>query len=92
MCPQPVSDNGTITVRWSYIHNGGLPLSDVSVQYRFQEGSLTVTKAVFGVSITDVTVEVHNLVVGQEYTFTGHCREHEWTLQYCVSASLPSSG
>ena len=70
VCSQPVSDNGTIIVSWSYVHTGGLPLSNVSVQYTFQQGLSTVTKTVSGVAINDVTVTIHDLVVGQEYTFT----------------------
>ena len=72
VCPQPVSDNGTITVRWSYVHTGGLPLSGISVQYRFREGLSTVTETVSGVDTSDLMTKVCNLLAGEVYTFTVH--------------------
>ena len=39
MCTAPVSSNDVITVTWSYIHTGGLPLTNVSLAYTFTEDS-----------------------------------------------------
>ena len=70
MCNAPVLSDGVITVTWSYIHTGGLPLIYVSVTYYiFTEDSKTITHPV-SVSDTDTTsIEIPDLVAGFEYTF-----------------------
>ena len=68
----PVSQGGTITVTWSYVHTGGLPLTAVTVEYSFDQGSIThTTSATVPVgSVSDEMVQVPNLVAGRMYTFT----------------------
>ena len=71
MCSTPISNNGVITATWSYIHTGGLPLTDVSVFYTFLEGGRDSDPTKVPVSGVDVTsVMVPNLVAGFEYTLT----------------------
>ena len=54
---------------WTYIHTGGLPLTDLSVMYSYEEGASTVSRSV-GVNLNDLSVTVSGLVAGEEYTFT----------------------
>ena len=68
-CPRPVSNNGTITASWSYVHTGGLPLTGLSVMYSYEEGASTVARSV-GVNLDDFMASVSGLVAGEEYTFT----------------------
>ena len=55
---------------WTYVHTGGLPLTDLSVVYSYEEGASTVSQSVNGVSLNDLSVTVSGLVAGEEYTFT----------------------
>ena len=70
-CLPPESDheNGVITIRWSYVHTGGLPLTGVSVWYGFKQGSLVVGSQVPHVGLNDMMAQVTNLFAGEEYTF-----------------------
>jgi hypothetical protein len=68
-CDAPVSSNGTITATWSYIHTGGLPLTDVSVAYTFTEGSTENYIPVDVPNIHSTFVTVHGLPTGFKYTF-----------------------
>ena len=72
ICNAPVSSNGVVTVTWSYIHTGGLPLTSVSVSYRSNEDlkaseSVSVPVTVTATNVTSVVVP--GLVAGFEYTF-----------------------
>ena len=69
-CPMPVSEDGNIIVTWSYVHTGGLPLTAVTVEYSFDQGSITPTTTVPVGNVNDVMVRVPNLVAGRMYTFT----------------------
>ena len=70
-CNAPVSSNGIITISWCYIHTGGLPLTNVSVVYRFEEGpAMSPPTPVDVVSAEVMRVMVANLVAGRLYTFT----------------------
>ena len=70
-CSAPVSSNGLITVTWSYIHTGGLPLTSVSVVYRFEEGLSLSPPMEVEIANTEVTTAaVMDLVAGRLYTFT----------------------
>ena len=55
---------------WMYVHTGGLPLTDLSVMYSYEEGASTVSRSVNGVNLNDLSVTVSGLVAGEEYTFT----------------------
>jgi hypothetical protein len=61
--------NGNITASWTYVHTGGFPLTGVSVNYTYEEGTSTVTNSV-NVGINDMRFSVPGLVTGKEYTFT----------------------
>ena len=68
-CSQPVSMEGVIRVSWFYVHTGGLPLTEASVEYSYVNGSLSITEPV-SVNETNTTfIEVSNLVAGISYTF-----------------------
>ena len=70
MCNDPVFDHGGITVAWSYIHTGGLPLDSVSVSYTFEEGSTVSDPVSVTVSNAEATmVNVPRLGAGVRYTF-----------------------
>ena len=54
---------------WTYVHTGGLPLTDLSVMYSYEEGASTVSRSV-GVGVIDLSVTVSGLVAGKEYTLS----------------------
>ena len=61
--------NDSITVNWSYIHTGGLPLTNVSVSYSFTKTPKPILKPV-PLRHTDVTsVTVLGIETGLQYTF-----------------------
>ena len=68
-CNAPVSASGIITVTWSYLHTGGLPLTNVSVMYTFTNGIQSITNPVSVSGVDTTSVEVADLIVGTEYTF-----------------------
>ena len=79
MCNAPVSSSGVITVTWSYIHTGGLPLTNLSISYTYSmstSGSIVfrdsrpMNNTVLSISNVDTTsVMIPNLVAGAEYMF-----------------------
>lgn len=68
-CDYTTSSNGTVAVGWSYVHTGGLPLTDLSVAYTFTEGSTTRRVPVNVSSVTRSSVSIQGLTVGFMYTF-----------------------
>ena len=71
-CSAPVSMNGVITVTWSYVHTGGLPLTNVSVMYTSTDLLNSTTSSpipipVSGVDTTSITIS--NLEAGLKYSF-----------------------
>ena len=69
VCSVPVSARGDIIVMWSYIHTGGLPLTNVSMVYIFNESMGTITNPVSISGVDTTSVEVADLVAGFEYLF-----------------------
>ena len=70
-CTSVHSANGVITVMWSYVHTGGLPLTSVSVVYRFEEGlAMSSPTDVDIANIEVMRAMVSNLIAGRLYTFT----------------------
>lgn len=73
MCNVPVSLNDVISVAWSYIHTGGLPLTNVSVTYTISCSEIDSTASgPIPIPFSDLessTVSVTNLEFGFEYTF-----------------------
>ena len=64
----PTSEGGVINVTWSYIHMGGLNLTEVVVEYSesgdfqdLQNGNLT--------DLSQTSLEVLNFTAGQTYSF-----------------------
>ena len=73
-CNAPVSSNGVITVTWSYIHTGGLPLTDLSISYAslLNHSDILIDYLSNTVSISTVdatSITVPNLAAGAEYIF-----------------------
>ena len=66
-CNASVSSNGTVTVTWSYIHTGGLPLTNVSVTYIIYNNLSPIPIPLISVDTTSVTIP--DLKAGFEYTF-----------------------
>ena len=69
VCPRPESQNGVIIVSWSFVHTGGLPLTNISITYGFQQDlSRNILIPVPG-GISARFVMVPNLVAGEVYIF-----------------------
>ena len=68
-CLDPVSANGIISVQWSFIHTGGLNLTDVSADYSSVDGALMDTRPVPISGLDARSVNVSGLVAGFVYTF-----------------------
>ena len=58
--------NGTIVIAWTYIHTGGLPLTNVSISY-YARGLRPIPIPLINVDTTVVTIP--DLKAGFEYTF-----------------------
>ena len=69
VCNAPQSDEGVITAMWSYNHTGGLPLTDVSVFYTYEEGATINSIAVQNTYANTTSVMVGGLVAGFRYSF-----------------------
>ena len=72
-CDAPVSSNGVITVTWSYIHTGGLPLTNLFLTYtHLFLGSNFTYNNINDISVSNInttSVIVSDLIAGAEYTF-----------------------
>ena len=69
-CNATISASGVITVTWSYIHTGGLPLTNVSVFYTYIDGSAISSPISIPVSGLDTRVAtVSTAESALEYTF-----------------------
>ena len=66
----PLSEDGIITVSWSYVHTGGLPLTALSVMYSYVNRQTTVTNPVAISDVGSLSATVSGLVVGLVYTFS----------------------
>ena len=69
-CPMPLSEDGIITVSWSYVHTGGLPLTALSVMYSYVDHQTTFTNPVPISDVSSLSATVSGLVVGFMYTFS----------------------
>ena len=64
------SANGVVMVTWSYIHTGGLPLTNVSMSYTFEDEFIISRPVPVSISSVDTTrITVPNLEAGFRYTF-----------------------
>ena len=67
-CNASASSNGVVTVTWSYVHTGGLPLTNVSVSYT--NSNLSPIPIPFNdISVDTTLVTVPDLKAGFQYTF-----------------------
>ena len=66
----PLSEDGIITVSWSYVHTGGLPLTGLSVMYSYIDHQTTLTNPVAISDVGSLSATVSGLVVGFMYTFS----------------------
>ena len=66
----PLSEDGIITVSWSYVHTGGLPLTALSVMYSYVDGQTNFTNPVPISDVGSLSATVSGLVVGFMYTFS----------------------
>ena len=70
-CTSVQSAGGIVTVTWSYIHTGGLPLTSVTMAYRFETVLSMSPPTDLSIASAEVTTAmVSNLVAGRRYTFT----------------------
>lgn len=68
-CAAPHFVNGDITATWSYIHTGGLSLTNLSVFYMFMEGSAINRVPVNLQNINALSATISNLTTGFKYSF-----------------------
>ena len=68
-CSAPLSVNGDVTAIWSYIHTGGLSLTNLSVFYMFTEGSAINRVPVNLQNINALSATISNLATGFRYSF-----------------------
>ena len=62
--------DGVITANWSYIHTGGLLLTNVSANYSYIDHLSKFIRPVPVQNVNVTSVEVRGLVAGFMYTFT----------------------
>ena len=70
MCHAAVSVSGDVTVTWSYIHTGGLPLTDIFISYTYEYDSvISNPNHVPVTSINTTSITLVELQAGFRYTF-----------------------
>ena len=84
---------------WSYIHTGGLPLTNVSMVYIFNESMRTIINPVSVSSVDTTSVEVADLVAGFKYLFNATAENSNGSssilcgpIHHVVGESLISDG
>ena len=93
MCNASVSASGAITVTWSYIHTGGLPLTNVSVSYTYEEGSVISSPNPVQVTCINTTsVTLVELQEGFRYTFNITAENSNGTSSILCGTMLYVSG
>ena len=69
-CNASTSANGVVIVTWFYIHTGGLPLTNVSLSYTYEDEFIISKPVPVSISSVDITrIIVPNLEAGFRYTF-----------------------
>ena len=89
-CNASVSSSGTVTVTWSYIHTGGLPLTNVSVSYTSDNSLSPIPIPLISVDTTSVTIP--DLKAGFEYTFNVTAENSEGSSSTVCGPITPKSG
>ena len=64
----PTSEGGVINVTWSYIHTGGLNLTEVVVEYS-ESGDFQDLQNGNQTDLSQTSLEVLNFTAGQTYSF-----------------------
>ncbi len=67
MCNSTEIVDGNIRIRWTFVHMGGQPLTDILVTYIFIEGQVSVVNQGPEVGVGDRVVDIPPLVVGFRY-------------------------
>ena len=67
---QESTASGGITVNWSSIHAGGLPLTDLSINYSFGHNLTLANGSMIVDDLNSTSTTVFDLVVGFMYMFT----------------------
>ena len=65
-CNASVLADGAVTVTWSYVHTGGLPLTNVLVSFS-EDGLSPIPIPLINIDTTLVTIP--DLKIGPQYTF-----------------------
>ena len=89
-CNASVFADGAATVTWSYIHTGGLPLTNVSVSYYSESVSNSIPIPLISVDTTLVTIP--DLKAGFQYTFNVTAENSEGSSSTLCGPITPKSG
>ena len=89
-CNASVFADGAATVTWSYIHTGGLPLTNVSVSYYFESVLNSIPIPLISVDTTLVTIP--DLKAGFQYTFNVTAENSEGSSSTLCGSITPKSG
>ena len=91
-CNASILANGavTVTVTWSYIHTGGLPLTNVLVSYCIGNNNSPIPIPLISVDTTSVTIP--DLKAGFEYTFNVTTVNSEGSSSTVCGLITPKSG
>ena len=87
------SANGVVMVTWSYIHTGGLPLTNVSMSYTFEDEFIISRPVPVSISSVDTTrITVPNLEEGYRYTFNVTSQNIVGATSALCGVVIPTSG
>ena len=84
------ASSGAVIVTWSYIHTGGLPLTNVSVSYANDNSLSPIPIPLISVDTTSVTIP--DLKAGFEYTFNVTAENSEGSSSTVCGPITPKSG
>ena len=82
-----------VTVTWSYIHTGGLPLTNIFISYTYEDNSvISSTNHVPFTSIDKTSVTLVELQEGFRYTFNITAENNHGTSSTLCEATLHIHG